>query len=88
MVHPFSGETVSNHDELMSNFIAQPDALAYGKVNSSTVFFGTRFVNCFDFLLELTASFQTPEQLRSENVSENLIPHKVILVHLFLIWSF
>ena len=23
---------VSNHDELMSNFFAQPDALAYGKV--------------------------------------------------------
>jgi glucose-6-phosphate isomerase len=26
-----SGEPVSNHDELMSNFFAQPDALAYGK---------------------------------------------------------
>ena len=26
------GESVSNHDELMSNFFAQPDALAYGKV--------------------------------------------------------
>ena len=25
------GEAVSNHDELMSNFFAQPDALAYGK---------------------------------------------------------
>ena len=25
------GEKVSNHDELMSNFFAQPDALAYGK---------------------------------------------------------
>jgi glucose-6-phosphate isomerase len=25
------GESVSNHDELMSNFFAQPDALAYGK---------------------------------------------------------
>ncbi|CAA3024769.1 glucose-6-phosphate isomerase, cytosolic [Olea europaea subsp. europaea] len=25
------GEMVSNHDELMSNFFAQPDALAYGK---------------------------------------------------------
>jgi len=25
------GEHVSNHDELMSNFFAQPDALAYGK---------------------------------------------------------
>jgi glucose-6-phosphate isomerase len=24
-------EPVSNHDELMSNFFAQPDALAYGK---------------------------------------------------------
>nr|DAD21686.1 TPA_asm: hypothetical protein HUJ06_023149 [Nelumbo nucifera] len=31
--HIFShiGELVSNHDELMSNFFAQPDALAYGK---------------------------------------------------------
>ncbi|OVA18694.1 Phosphoglucose isomerase (PGI) [Macleaya cordata] len=27
----FTGEVVSNHDELMSNFFAQPDALAYGK---------------------------------------------------------
>mmetsp|Transcript_10940 Transcript_10940/g.26838 ORF Transcript_10940/g.26838 Transcript_10940/m.26838 type:complete len:521 (+) Transcript_10940:125-1687(+) len=26
-----SGEVVSNHDELMSNYFAQPDALAYGK---------------------------------------------------------
>ena len=25
------GEVVSNHDELMANFFAQPDALAYGK---------------------------------------------------------
>ena len=24
---------MSNHDELMSNFFAQPDALAYGKVH-------------------------------------------------------
>jgi hypothetical protein len=67
----------------MSNFFAQPDALAYGKVNSSTVFGHMCFMNCFGFLQELTASFQTPEQLRSENVSENLIPHKVITVHHF-----
>ncbi|GMP74466.1 hypothetical protein CsSME_00031876 [Camellia sinensis var. sinensis] len=25
------GEVVSNHDELMSNFFAQPNTLAYGK---------------------------------------------------------
>merc|ERR1711907_553673 len=43
------GEPVSNHDELMSNFFAQPDALALGK---------------------------TPQELRAEGVSENLIPHK------------
>ncbi|KAI4389582.1 hypothetical protein MLD38_001795 [Melastoma candidum] len=43
------GEIVNNHDELMSNFFAQPDALAYGK---------------------------TSEQLRKENVSQNLLPHK------------
>lgn len=30
---------MSNHDELMSNFFAQPDALAYGKVISK--FFGS-----------------------------------------------
>jgi glucose-6-phosphate isomerase len=31
--HPISlpGEAVSNHDELMANFFAQPDALAFGK---------------------------------------------------------
>lgn len=28
-----AGEIVNNHDELMSNFFAQPDALAYGKVS-------------------------------------------------------
>eukprot|EP00438_Fugacium_kawagutii_P023010 Skav205118 [mRNA] locus=scaffold1864:241969:242661:+ [translate_table: standard] len=36
VMQPFSpqsldGEPVSNHDELMSNFFAQPDALALGK---------------------------------------------------------
>lgn len=33
--HPVNmeGETVSNHDELMSNFFAQPDALAVGKAS-------------------------------------------------------
>ncbi|KAG2483453.1 hypothetical protein HYH03_017707 [Edaphochlamys debaryana] len=44
------GEVVSNHDELMCNFFAQADALAYGK---------------------------TQEQLRSENVPDYLIPHRV-----------
>ena len=32
-----AGEPVSNHDELMSNFFAQPDALAYGKTNKTKV---------------------------------------------------
>jgi glucose-6-phosphate isomerase len=32
------GEVVSNHDELMSNFFAQPDALAYGKVLSTAIY--------------------------------------------------
>lgn len=31
------GEVVSNHDELMSNFFAQPDALAYGKTLNDLV---------------------------------------------------
>jgi glucose-6-phosphate isomerase len=31
------GEPVSNHDELMSNFFAQPDALAYGKTLNELV---------------------------------------------------
>eukprot|EP00927_Polykrikos_kofoidii_P047507 TRINITY_DN416_c0_g1_i1.p1 TRINITY_DN416_c0_g1~~TRINITY_DN416_c0_g1_i1.p1 ORF type:complete len:549 (-),score=104.04 TRINITY_DN416_c0_g1_i1:249-1895(-) len=43
------GEPVSNHDELMSNFFAQPDALALGK---------------------------TPEEVRKDNVPENLVAHK------------
>ena len=30
-------EIVSNHDELMSNFFAQPDALAYGKTVGKSV---------------------------------------------------
>lgn len=36
----FAGEVVSNHDELMSNFFAQPDALADGKVDFILVSFG------------------------------------------------
>ncbi|KAJ1415987.1 glucose-6-phosphate isomerase [Ochromonadaceae sp. CCMP2298] len=32
-----AGEPVSNHDELMSNFFAQPDALAYGKTLAELV---------------------------------------------------
>ena len=28
------GERVNNHDELMANFFAQPDALAYGKTEA------------------------------------------------------
>lgn len=43
------GEVVSNHDELMSNFFAQPDALAFGK---------------------------SADQLRTEGVPEELVPHK------------
>ena len=43
------GEVVSNHDELMSNYFAQADALAYGK---------------------------TAEELRTEGVPEELVPHK------------
>ncbi|KAL8115413.1 hypothetical protein AgCh_022050 [Apium graveolens] len=31
------GEVVNNHDELMSNFFAQPDALAYWKVDKYTL---------------------------------------------------
>merc|ERR1711879_667139 len=30
------GEAVANHDELMSNFFAQPDALALGKADSDS----------------------------------------------------
>jgi glucose-6-phosphate isomerase len=32
-----AGETVPNHDELMSNFFAQPDALAYGKTKEELI---------------------------------------------------
>lgn len=35
------GEAVSNHDELMSHFFAQPDALAYGKTSLDLVQEGT-----------------------------------------------
>ncbi len=33
----FEGEPVSNHDELMSNFFAQPDALAVGKTEAEAL---------------------------------------------------
>jgi glucose-6-phosphate isomerase len=32
-----AGEPVSNHDELMCNFFAQPDALAYGKTEAELI---------------------------------------------------
>jgi glucose-6-phosphate isomerase len=32
-----NGEPVTNHDELMANFFAQPDALAYGKTLNDLV---------------------------------------------------
>jgi len=35
------GEPVSNHDELMANFFAQPDALAFGKTKDQLVQEGT-----------------------------------------------
>ncbi|KAI8554342.1 hypothetical protein RHMOL_Rhmol05G0091300 [Rhododendron molle] len=40
------GEVVSNHAELMSNFLAQPNALAYGKVNelSTVALLGIRLI--------------------------------------------
>lgn len=34
----FKGEVVSNHDELMSNFFAQPDALALGKTAEQYIY--------------------------------------------------
>ena len=44
-------EEVANHDELMANFFAQPDALATGK---------------------------TEEELKSEGVAANIIPHRIM----------
>jgi len=38
---PAAGEAVSNHDELMSNFFAQPDALAAGKTAEEVAAEGT-----------------------------------------------
>lgn len=71
---------MSNHDELMSNFFAQPDALAYGKVNNKwldRLWVACAYHQLFCFAY-WNAYLQTPEQLHSEKVPENLIPHKVI----------
>ena len=60
------GEPVSNHDELMSNFFAQPDALACGKpLKSSSICLASTF----------TAG-KTTEDLKDEGVPEELWPHK------------
>lgn len=43
------GEKIASHDELMANFFAQPDALAFGKVRMSGVLYGSilaAFVSC------------------------------------------
>lgn len=60
----------------MSNFFAQPDALAFGKVG----YFG--FHLNFFLILTLSQSWvmddlQTPEQLTNEKVPNHLVPHKV-----------
>jgi glucose-6-phosphate isomerase len=60
------GEAVSNHDELMSNFFAQPDALAYGKTE----------VDRFNELILLYLIVKFQSELRAEGVSEMLLPHK------------
>ena len=44
-----AGEKVSNHDELMCNFFAQPDALATGKVSDkarSVYTYGYMCISC------------------------------------------
>ena len=70
-------EVVSNHDELMSNFFAQPDALALGKT-------GTRETIEFSFnhrksLANYIATYlwSTEAELVREHVPAALIPHKV-----------
>ncbi|CAL5349250.1 unnamed protein product [Camellia sinensis] len=60
-------KVVSNHDELMPNFFAQPDALAYGKVCLKVPGYLTR-----DNYLT------TPQELQNENVPPHLIPHKIV----------
>lgn len=42
------------------------------------------FVEFLAFSLPKSTTFQTPEQLHSEKVPENLIPHKVMTVYLLL----
>lgn len=55
----FIGETVSNHDELMSNFFAQPDALAYGKVHTGWLdIFWTCFIKFLALLTETDFLFR------------------------------
>lgn len=76
---------MNNHDELMSNFFAQPDALAYGKVQKhcfQLVFFPILASGALNFkdLVNSVGDFtllQTPEELRKENVPDHLVPHKV-----------
>ncbi|CAL5415720.1 unnamed protein product [Camellia sinensis] len=62
-------KVVSNHDELMPNFFAQPDALAYGKLPKSARIFNSG---------QLLDSW-TPQELQNENVPPHLIPHKFLL---------
>ncbi|KAJ1380081.1 Phosphoglucose isomerase [Sesbania bispinosa] len=56
------GEVVSNHDELMSNFFAQPDALAYGKGTGLGAY--------------LILRREDTRTLQKENVPPHLVPHK------------
>lgn len=75
------GEAVSNHDELMSNFFAQPDALVcfFNLLSISLVICGREYLSSLLHFLHcaVQAVGKTADELRAERVPEALIPHKV-----------
>lgn len=70
------GLPVSNHDELMANFFAQPDALANGKTAQECRDEGRHIRHCFFCTRNHGGRALTMGNLDCAGVPEWLIPHK------------
>jgi glucose-6-phosphate isomerase len=70
----YEGEIVSNHEELLSNFFAQPDALALGKTKSELIKSNTpeNLINHKTFLGDRTSSSLLFNELNAYTTGELL----------------
>lgn len=75
---PFEGkgEVVSNHDELMCNFFAQPDALACGKtVEDLSIFYNILYISYYYVFVLIIVNYRKRRSSR-RITSTQIIPRK------------